>query len=64
MKLPKNANRFCPYCRKHTQHRISLNKKKNPRSMTYGSLGLGEEDLQEDLVIGVDTASLRLRNSR
>jgi len=37
MKLPKNANRFCPYCRKHTQHRISLNKKKNPRSMTYGS---------------------------
>lgn len=37
MKLPKNANRFCPYCRKHTLHGISLNKKKNPRSMTYGS---------------------------
>ena len=37
MKLPKNTNRFCPYCRKHTQHRIALNKKKNPRSMTYGS---------------------------
>jgi len=37
MKFPKNTNRFCPYCRKHTQHRITLNKKKNPRSMTYGS---------------------------
>ena len=37
MKFPKITNRFCPYCRKHTQHRISLNKKKNPRSMTYGS---------------------------
>jgi len=37
MKLPKTTNRFCPYCRKHTQHKIIMNKRKNPRSMTYGS---------------------------
>ena len=37
MKLPKTTKRFCPYCRKHTEHRIALNKRKNPRSLTYGS---------------------------
>ena len=37
MILPKTTNRFCPYCRKHTEHRIALNKRKNPRSLTYGS---------------------------
>ena len=37
MKLPKTVNRYCPYCKKHTQHRIVPNKKKNPRTMTYGS---------------------------
>ena len=37
MKLPKNINRHCPYCKKHTQHKIVVAKKRNPRSMTYGS---------------------------
>ena len=37
MKLPKILNRYCPYCKKHTEHRMLLNKRKNPRSMTYGS---------------------------
>lgn len=37
MKLPKTANRFCPYCKKHTEHKVAMNKKKSPRSMTYGS---------------------------
>jgi large subunit ribosomal protein L44e len=37
MKLPKNTMRFCPYCNKHTDHKVATNKKKNPRSMTYGS---------------------------
>ncbi|MBN4049220.1 50S ribosomal protein L44e [archaeon AH-315-M20] len=37
MKLPKTTNRYCPYCKVHTQHRIALNKKKSPRTMTYGS---------------------------
>jgi large subunit ribosomal protein L44e len=37
MKLPKTANRYCPYCKKHTPHRVAPNKKRNPRTMTYGS---------------------------
>ena len=37
MKFPKTVNRFCPYCRKHTSHKVAMNKKRNPRSMTYGS---------------------------
>ncbi|MBU90281.1 50S ribosomal protein L44e [Candidatus Woesearchaeota archaeon] len=37
MKLPKTSKRFCPYCRKHTEHKVMMNKRKNPRSMTYGS---------------------------
>ena len=37
MKLPKSTNRYCPYCKGHKQHKVALNKKKNPRTMTYGS---------------------------
>ena len=37
MKFPKTVNRYCPYCKKHTQHKVALNKKRGPRSMTYGS---------------------------
>ena len=37
MKLPKTVNRYCPYCKKHTPHRVTPNKKRNPRTMTYGS---------------------------
>lgn len=37
MKLSKAVNRYCPYCKKHTEHTVSQNKKKNPSSLTYGS---------------------------
>jgi len=37
MKLPKLVNRYCPYCKIHTQHKVAQNKRRNPRSMTYGS---------------------------
>jgi large subunit ribosomal protein L44e len=37
MKLPKHKKRYCPYCKKHTEHTVSTTKKKNPGSMTYGS---------------------------
>jgi large subunit ribosomal protein L44e len=37
MKLPKNIKRLCPYCRKHTEHKVAQAKKKNPSSLTYGS---------------------------
>lgn len=37
MKIPKTMNRYCPYCKKHTEHTVSSNKKKNPSSLTHGS---------------------------
>lgn len=37
MKKPKLMKRFCPYCKKHTEHKVSLNKKKNASSLSYGS---------------------------
>ncbi|MBI2657444.1 50S ribosomal protein L44e [Candidatus Woesearchaeota archaeon] len=37
MKLPKTMKRYCPYCKKHTEHNVSFTKKKNPSSLTYGS---------------------------
>ncbi|MBL7055099.1 50S ribosomal protein L44e [Candidatus Woesearchaeota archaeon] len=37
MKLPKIMKRYCPYCKKHTEHKVGQTKKRSPRSMTYGS---------------------------
>ena len=37
MKLPKIKKRHCPYCKKHTEHKVSSAKKRSPRTMTYGS---------------------------
>lgn len=28
MKLPKTIKRFCPYCRKHTEHKVAQAKKR------------------------------------
>ena len=40
MKLPKTVKRLCPYCKKHTEHKITNSKKKTMGSvhpMSYGS---------------------------
>ena len=37
MKIPKAVRRHCPYCKKHTEHKVTQSKKKNPGSLTYGS---------------------------
>jgi len=37
MKLPKTIMRYCPYCRKHAEHKINVVKKKAASSLTYGS---------------------------
>lgn len=37
MKMPKATMRYCPYCKKHTEHKISQTKKKSPSSLSYGS---------------------------
>jgi len=37
MKIPKLTKRLCPYCKKHTEHKVSTTKKKSARSLSYGS---------------------------
>jgi len=37
MKLPKLVNRYCPFCRKHTEHKVTQSKKKAPSSLSRGS---------------------------
>jgi len=40
MKLPKQVKRYCPYCKKHTLHKVTQSKKRTPGSshpMGYGS---------------------------
>lgn len=37
MKVPKLRSRYCPHCKKHTEHKASQNKKKAASSLTYGS---------------------------
>jgi large subunit ribosomal protein L44e len=37
MKLPKMVKRYCPYCKKHTEHKITQTKKRSPSTFSYGS---------------------------
>ena len=40
MKFPKTVMRLCPYCRKHTEHKVSMAKKRTRASahpMSWGS---------------------------
>ncbi|MBI4439929.1 50S ribosomal protein L44e [Candidatus Woesearchaeota archaeon] len=37
MKLPKKIMRYCKFCKKHTEQKIAVTKKKAASSLTYGS---------------------------
>ena len=37
MKKPKLVKRHCPSCKKHTEHKVTQTKKKNPSTLSYGS---------------------------
>jgi large subunit ribosomal protein L44e len=37
MKLPKQVKRLCPTCKKHTQHKVSLVKRRSASSLSHGS---------------------------
>jgi len=37
MKFPKQLKRYCPYCKKHTLHTVTQNKKRAASSLSYGS---------------------------
>lgn len=35
--MPKTMNRYCPYCKKHTEHKVAQAKKKATSSLSFGS---------------------------
>lgn len=37
MKIPKLIKRYCPYCKKHTEHKVAQSKKKAASSLSWGS---------------------------
>ena len=37
MKIPKSLKRYCKYCKKHTEQKVSQNKKRSPSSLSFGS---------------------------
>ncbi len=37
MKIPKSMKRFCPFCRKHSEHKVTQTKKKTASSLKHGS---------------------------
>jgi len=37
MKLPKTKKRLCPYCKKHTEHKVNPVKKRAASSLSRGS---------------------------
>jgi len=37
MKMPKTIKRYCPYCKKHTECKVSQSKKRAASSLTHGS---------------------------
>ncbi len=37
MKLPKIRNKYCPKCKKHTEHKVMQAKKGSPSSLKAGS---------------------------
>jgi large subunit ribosomal protein L44e len=38
MKMPKVVKRYCPYCQKHTEHRVSIVKTGKRGSLSWGSI--------------------------
>ena len=37
MKIPKIRKKYCPKCKKHTEHKVMQSKKRNPSSLKKGS---------------------------
>lgn len=38
MKIPKKTKRYCPFCKKHTEHLISLSKHRERGTLKKGSI--------------------------
>lgn len=35
--MPKTMKRYCPYCKKHTEHKVGQSKKRKASSLSAGS---------------------------
>ena len=38
MKIPKLKKRYCPYCKKHTEHKVAQAKRRSPNSANPGGI--------------------------
>lgn len=36
MKMPKTIRTYCPFCRRHTQHTVSIVKRRKARALSWG----------------------------
>ncbi|MFH0936474.1 MAG: 50S ribosomal protein L44e [Candidatus Woesearchaeota archaeon] len=43
MKIPKTMKRYCKHCKKHTEHVVSLAKRKERGALKHGSLLRGKK---------------------
>ncbi len=59
MKIPKTVKRLCPKCKKHTQHKVTIAKKKTPGSAH--PLGKGSQKRRE---FGKGVGNLGTRGSK
>jgi len=41
MKLPKLVNRYCPFCRKHTEHKVTQSKKNRIKNLEKKEIIVG-----------------------
>ena len=44
MKVPKSRKRYCPFCKKHTEHKVVESKKRTP--FTAHPLGYGNKKIR------------------
>lgn len=73
MKIPKTINTFCPKCRSHTAHQVSIYKAGKRRSMAWGEIrhalenkgyGGSKKPIQRRLAKVTKKVSLRLKCSK
>ncbi|MCL5788622.1 MAG: 50S ribosomal protein L44e [Candidatus Marsarchaeota archaeon] len=73
MKIPKALNTFCPKCKTHTQHQVSIYKAGKRRALAWGELrhaaenmgyGGSKKPIQRRLAKVTKKTSLKLKCSK
>lgn len=63
MKLPKELKRYCPYCRKHTTHKVETAKQRSRSSTHPLSRGSRSREISRGLIKGFGNKGRRSRKS-